>query len=64
MLTGIELLGTVTAAAAAWFVHIVRAPADAANSNTTGLITELSEKVDAPRAEVAELRPRPAPDSD
>jgi len=46
MLTGIGLLGTITAAVAAWFVHIVRAPADAeADDALVGLITELSANV-------------------
>jgi len=60
MVTGIGLLGTVTAAVAAWFVNIVRAPADAESADTDTsvivLMTQLSAKVDELRAEMAGMR--------
>ena len=64
MLTGIALVGTVTAAVASWFVNIVRtsatenAPLAAAEGLLSEQITALTQTVELMRAELADLRGR------
>jgi voltage-gated potassium channel len=64
MLTGIALVGTVTAAVASWFVNIVRtsatdnAPLAAAEGLLSEQITVLTQTVELMRAELADLRGR------
>jgi len=67
MLTGIALVGTITAAVASWFVNIVRtsatdttAPMVAAETVLSQHIVTLTATVELMRAELAELRGRVA----
>ena len=63
MLTGIALLGVVTAAVAAWFVNVVRTSATAAEVqaaaneiDVTDQISALITKMDTMHAELAAMR--------
>jgi voltage-gated potassium channel len=47
MLTGISLVGTVTAAIASWFVHIVRSTANAGNAPILAAEQDLSAQISA-----------------
>lgn len=62
MLTGVTLVGTITAAVAAWFVNIVRSAAAAghaasiaAETDMAGHLSDLTETVDRLRGEIALL---------
>ena len=62
MLTGIALLGVVTAAFASWFVEKL-AQVQAAEAETGAEVADLAEEVRALRAELAERRPNGVGDS-
>jgi voltage-gated potassium channel len=69
MLTGIALVGTITAAVASWFVNVVRtsatenaAPLVAGEADLTARVAELTSTVEQVHAELRELRAELAAD--